>query len=129
MPDYFIETSSIIGYVNGDKKVISQINDFGGKLTSSYICLAELYEGIYRGRDKVLIEKIILDFFKSLSQIYTVDLEVAKTFAKIRIDLKKRGEIIEDIDILIAATCIVNNLSLVTANVKHFSRIPGLQIL
>ena len=43
--------------------------------------------------------------------------------------LKKRGEIIEDMDIMIAATCISNNLILITSNKKHFQRVKGLEVL
>lgn len=41
---------------------------------------------------------------------------------------RKKGELIEDADLLIAATCIVNDLVLITNNRKHFSRIEGLDI-
>ena len=44
-------------------------------------------------------------------------------------DLAKRGELIEDMDILIAATSIATNAVLVTGNSKHFERIKTLQIL
>jgi tRNA(fMet)-specific endonuclease VapC len=40
--------------------------------------------------------------------------------------LHKRGALIEDADILIAATALVQGLALVTENASHFSRIPDL---
>ena len=43
-------------------------------------------------------------------------------------DLKRRGDLIGDIDILIAATALVHGLVVVTNNERHFNRIPGLQI-
>ena len=42
--------------------------------------------------------------------------------------LKTDGKTIEDMDILIAATCLANNLVLVPNNLKHFNRVSGLQI-
>jgi len=36
--------------------------------------------------------------------------------------------LIEDADILMAAIALVNDLTLVTNNTSHFSRIPGLQL-
>lgn len=42
--------------------------------------------------------------------------------------MKKRGNLIEDADILIAAIALVENLVLVTDNVRHFERVDGLQI-
>ena len=41
--------------------------------------------------------------------------------------LKKQGNIIEDIDLFIAATCIVYDLTLITFNQKHFLHIPDLK--
>lgn len=48
--------------------------------------------------------------------------------AYIYADLRKKGKIIEDADILIAATCRVNNLVLITNNTKHFANIKNLEI-
>ncbi|MGI9037213.1 MAG: PIN domain-containing protein [Pyrinomonadaceae bacterium] len=49
--------------------------------------------------------------------------------ADIYADLYRRGQIIGDADILIAATALENNLSVVTNNESHFRRITDLQIL
>lgn len=49
--------------------------------------------------------------------------------ADIYADLHKRGLLIMDADILIAATALENNLPVVTNNESHFNRITGLQIL
>ncbi len=42
--------------------------------------------------------------------------------------MKKEGNLIEDADILMAATALVQNLVLVTNNVSHFERIKGLEL-
>ena len=42
--------------------------------------------------------------------------------------LRKRGELIGDADILIASTALTSGLFVVTNNLKHFQRIPELQI-
>ena len=129
MKRYFLETSTIINYLKGHSKTVDIINDLEGELSSSFICMAELYEGIFRVEDKKEQEKGVLDFFSGFSDIFSVNDEVAKKFGQIRADLKKKGKVIEDLDIFIAATCLVNNLTLVTSNVRHFKRIEGLHIL
>ena len=48
-------------------------------------------------------------------------------FGKIKADLKSKGNIIEDFDILIASVAMANNHIVVTNNYEHFSRIEGLQ--
>ena len=42
--------------------------------------------------------------------------------------LYQEGQLISDADILIAATALKHNLVMVTENVAHFRRIPGLMI-
>jgi tRNA(fMet)-specific endonuclease VapC len=42
--------------------------------------------------------------------------------------LYQEGQLISDADILIAATALQHNLVMVTENVDHFRRIPGLSI-
>ena len=43
-------------------------------------------------------------------------------------DSRPTEEIIEDMDLLIAATAIYNELTLVTNNTKHFENIPNLSL-
>lgn len=50
------------------------------------------------------------------------------TYAQIKAKLKKEGRILDDFDILIAATAIVNDCILVTNNMKHFERIDGIKL-
>lgn len=129
MKSFFIDTSVIINFLRNKESAVQAITNTEGQLTSSFVCLAELYEGIYRVREKEEAERAVLDFFTGLNQIYGIDNEVAKKFGQIRSNLKAKGNIIEDLDILIAVTCVVNNLTLITANPKHFSRIDNLEVL
>jgi len=42
--------------------------------------------------------------------------------------LKRRGELIGDADILIAASCLVRDMTLITNNENHFRRIDNLPV-
>lgn len=48
--------------------------------------------------------------------------------ADIYSDLRRKGQIIDDIDILIAGIALANNLIIVTHNVAHFNRIKNLAV-
>jgi predicted nucleic acid-binding protein len=48
--------------------------------------------------------------------------------ANIYADLYRRGELISDADILIAATALVHDYVLVTNNESHMRRVVGLQV-
>jgi tRNA(fMet)-specific endonuclease VapC len=43
-------------------------------------------------------------------------------------DLKRRGELISDADLIIASTAIVHDLVLVTRNTAHYRRVAGLTL-
>ena len=54
------------------------------------------------------------------------DDKAAEFFGQIKSNLKKRGEILSDVDIMIASIALADNFTLVTNNLKHFARIPNL---
>ena len=60
--------------------------------------------------------------------IVMIDQPVLDKAADIYADLRARGQLIEDADILMAAIALVNDLALVTGNTAHFSRLSGLQL-
>ena len=128
MKTYFLDTSVIIDYLRGKEESVTLVNKLKGKLVSSHICLSELYEGIYRSKNNNA-ESTVLEFFSGLSKTYGLNQKIAQEFGNLRKNLKQKGEIIEDLDIMIAATCIVYGLTLVTLNKKHFARIKKLNIV
>lgn len=66
------------------------------------------------------------EVFCSLNQVLPLTDTVIVRAADIYADLHRRGQLISDADILIAATALENRLTLVTSNTAHFRRIPGL---
>jgi tRNA(fMet)-specific endonuclease VapC len=51
-----------------------------------------------------------------------------EAFTDLKAALDRKGERIEDFDLLIAATALNLNYVLVTNNTKHYKRIEGLQL-
>jgi tRNA(fMet)-specific endonuclease VapC len=72
-------------------------------------------------------DQAVDDFISALS-ILGVHLETAHAFGEIKAHLRKEGMLMEDLDLLIAATARTHNLTLVTNNQDHFGRIPGLRL-
>ncbi|MED5371351.1 MAG: type II toxin-antitoxin system VapC family toxin [Myxococcota bacterium] len=56
------------------------------------------------------------------------DLDCARVYASVRAELSSKGQPIEDADLMIAATALHHRLTVVTANVRHFGRVPGLRV-
>jgi predicted nucleic acid-binding protein len=95
---------------------------------TSAICVGELFKGAFRSsaRDRHLknIEQRVLPAVT----VIPFDVAVARVFGEIRAGLEVRGLPLPDADIQIAATALYHGLELVTGNVRHFRRIPQLQL-
>ena len=128
MQTYFIDTSIAIEYIRGKREVSQFVNSLKASLYTNYIVIAELSEGIYRVNEPKKMEKGIDNFINGMDGVISINYNIAKRFGKIRADLKKKGHIIEDFDILIASDCIENNMPILTLNKKHFERVEGLEV-
>jgi len=126
MKSYLLDTSVIIDYLRGKSEVIGLINQLDGRITSSYFCLAELMEGAARSNQPTKVKKIILGLFSGFNEVYGLEESVAERFGSLRKDLKQNGKVCADIDIFLAATCLVHDLVLVTQNKKHFRPVRDL---
>ncbi|MFN8535279.1 MAG: type II toxin-antitoxin system VapC family toxin [Dehalococcoidia bacterium] len=60
--------------------------------------------------------------------ILDVTTSIADTWASLRRSLRRQGTPLPDADLLIAATAIFYDLPLLTRNVRHFDRVPGLRL-
>lgn len=127
---FLVETSVIIAYLKNLPQGTKILTKLSGQLVSSVICLGELYQGVFlvSKKDKQKVKNGIDKFFQSLNAILPISPETAKIFGEVRASLLQKGRAIPDLDLLIAATCLSENLTLVTLNLKHFKRIPGLKL-
>lgn len=99
------------------------------QIFTSSICEAEVWEGVHREKENFIKRKEALEkLLSSFYEILNCDSESALIAGKIRANLGVKGEMIGDMDILIAATALNHNCILVTKNPKHFQRVPDLQV-
>ncbi len=97
-----------------------------GQLTFSIITRYEILRGLYAKQ----AYKQIDSFHKLCERSYLLSIsdEIVVKAAEIYGVLHRRGELISDADILIGATALVNGICIVTNNLQHFQRIPGLTV-
>jgi len=69
-----------------------------------------------------------IDLLEPVRDKAAIDTAVWEKAAEIYIALKQRGQLIGDVDILIAGYCLENGYELVTRNTGDFKRIDGLII-
>jgi predicted nucleic acid-binding protein len=91
-----------------------------GTLSCSMLTVAEVEQGVRRGE-----EEKTRGFLRSL-KAYAVDRDVAERAGEIVRDLRSRGTTVGLADAIIAATCLVHGLTLVSYNVADFEKVEGL---
>ncbi|HSF39537.1 MAG TPA: type II toxin-antitoxin system VapC family toxin [Thermoanaerobaculia bacterium] len=99
----------------------------GDQLTSA-IVIGELYRGAFRSSDS---ERHLTNIESRVLPAVTIlpfDTASARIYGEIHAKLASEGQIVADADLQIAATAIRHELELVTGNLRHFERIPGLRI-
>jgi len=89
--------------------------------------MGEPYEGTYGSADPASAQEAIRSFLSGYEIITLTDPIVAE-FARLRALLRRQGNLIPDLDLLIAATAIVYHLTLATRNRRHYARVPGLRL-
>jgi predicted nucleic acid-binding protein len=91
------------------------------------VTYGEIYEGIYYGRDPAGTERVFRQFLRAVD-VLRLTRPIMRRFARVRGDLRRRGQLIGDPDVLIAATALHHDLTLVTGNRAHFRRISELRL-
>lgn len=95
---------------------------------TSAVVIGELYKGAFRSTNfKRHLGNIETRILPAVT-VLPYDAAVARAFGEIQADLARQGRGLADADLQIAATAIFHGLALVTGNIRHFDRIPGLQI-
>ena len=123
---YLLDTTWVVEYLRGNEEIIKrtqQLQEQG--LAVSIISVAELYEGVFRSNAPEKNEAALNDFLKGVS-VQDVTHEVSRTYGQIRAELLQKGLMIGAIDVLLAATTIAANLTLLTAD-RDFERIEPLR--
>lgn len=109
--DFLVKRSDAVFFAKNNYVVTTAISVF------------EIYQGAkiseFEGLDNFFNEFIVLKFGR----------EEAVLAGKIALDLKRKGEIIDFEDCMIASIALIKDVPVVTKNLKHFSRIKNLKVI
>ena len=89
--------------------------------------LGELIFGAEKTTNPTKNRSLIATILRALPVMHTND-TIMEKFGEQKAILSVRGEIVEDANLLIAATALAYDATLVTGNVRHFSRFTGLKL-
>ena len=96
---------------------------------TSSITLGELTYGAHRlqAGTGLLLERLDRTLPPNLP-VLPFDEAAALRYGEVRAELKRRGTPIGDADLRIGAIALAGGLTVVTGNVRHFERIPGVLV-
>ena len=125
---YLIDTDWLIDVFVGVSHAVRTLRSLPTeKIGVSIVSHGEVFEGAFGFPDT---PDRLARHRAFLGQYYTFPLSgpIAEIFGSVRSDLRRSGRRISDLDILIGATAVHHDLILLTRNLRHFDRIPGLKI-
>ena len=93
----------------------------------SSVTYAELVHGVEKSA-AVEKNRLALSVLLASIEILSFDVDAADCYGKIRADLEKKGTPIGSLDMMIAGHAMSMGYTVVTNNVKEFSRVPDLKI-
>ncbi len=125
---YLLDTNILSDFVKHPTgRIFSQIQKVGEeKICTSIIVACELRFGAEKSKSFRLKERIELAL--KIIPVLPLMPDIDHNYATIRTNLERQGTPIGSNDLLIAVQAFTLNLTVVTANVREFSRIPNLKI-
>ena len=125
---YLLDTDTCVGWLRGNETVHRRLAAVGPTATAmSIVTLAELRYGSACSAHPEENHRAIDSFLTGVA-VVGLDLATARTFGDVKAALRAQGMLLEDADLLVAATALAYQLTLVTNNTQHFTRILDLVI-
>jgi tRNA(fMet)-specific endonuclease VapC len=125
---YLLDTNMVI-YVLKRRpiKVLEVFNKNASRMAISSITLSELMYGAEKSQQVDKNLEAVEEFVSHL-EVLSYDAKASQHYGQIKAKLEKKGQIIGENDIHIAAHAISQGLTLVTNNLKEFKRVPHLAL-
>lgn len=124
-----LDTTFLIDVLNGEPDAERRRIELDerGDASASAVSVFELAEGAYLS-DRTDEELQAIVEFLSRLRVVPVDGEVALLAGELSAELIGRGERVEAEDVLVGATALQADTAVLTRNVDHFDRIPGVTV-
>ena len=118
-----LDTNILIEIFKGNEKIAIKLDEMNEKFAISSITQMELYYGAFNKKEIQLLDRFLASFyiFQLNNKISIKAVELIKTYSK--------SHNLNIPDALIASTAIINQIPLITLNLKDFRYIDNLKLL
>lgn len=127
-PRYLLDTNILSDLIRHPQGLVANRITTVGEDTvcTSIVVAAELRYGAEKSSSPRLADRV--DLLLSALDILPLEPPADRHYGEIRQQLTRQGIAIGPNDLLIAAQALALDLTVVTANVREFSRVPGLRV-
>lgn len=123
---HVFDTNFLIRFLKGDQVAKSKLEQYNEPITTTAMNAFELLYGYHLIKDSKAVENA-MGLLNSISTL-PFDLEASAIASNVAAELTSKGKMLEHMDVLVASIALKHNATLVTRNVKHFSRIQKLKV-
>jgi tRNA(fMet)-specific endonuclease VapC len=125
---YLLDTNTCVYAIKREPLVLRRLQERSpDEFGISAVTLAELWFGAAKSSRPQRTRESVDAFLKPF-EVLPFEAEAAEKYAEVRLQLEKEGRPIGARDLLIAAIAKSRHLTVVTHNVREFSRVSGLKV-
>lgn len=126
MAKYLLDTNICISLLKNKYGIREKILDVSfEKCYVSEVTIAELYYGAAKSNRPEHFDDV--DNIRGMFKILPIYPSL-KLYGELKAGLEQKGQRLDDFDLLIGVTSMVNKMIMVTSNTRHFERIPGIKL-
>ena len=126
--NFLIDTNICSAYIKGNRTVWSRFLQHAGGMALSVITVGELWTWAKRAKTRPQARNAVAELIELLDVI-EIDFQVALRFGELRAQMLDVGKPMPDMDMLIAATALAHDMTLVTHNTVDFQPVAGLRLI
>ena len=117
---YCLDTNIFVDFLRGDPVVVQNVSRLfdEGDVFMTSLSLSELFKGAFLSSSSQEVSSV-QELYAS-SEFLSLDFASCQEFGKMYALVKKKGKLVPEVDLMIAALAKVHGLTLVTRDKKHF---------
>ncbi len=122
-----LDTDTCIAILRGNAAVTERRAATPDDVATTWIAAAELYYGAAKSVAPEKNRTLVTSFLATLP-VLGLDDASAQVFGEAKALLERQGQRLADADLFIGAVAVVRRATVVTGNLRHYERIPGVTV-
>lgn len=123
-----LDTNICSAHLKRPAGLMHRFVQYSGRLYISTVALCELFAWAYhRKSPSALLEKLEYDLLADV-KVLEYDKACAEEFGRLHGQFLQQGRAVSRLDLMIAATAIAHDLTLITHNIRDFAHIANLRL-